>query len=157
LRSVFDLYTLTDTNPMAIRPKVKTIPPINDGLSNRLHGTGSGFAVVEVTGDTVLVVGAGVGATVVDFVVDGGTVVVLVVGGGVVVVVVLVVGGTVVDFSVVGVVSVPFGVVTGAAVVVLAVIGITMSVELPFSPATFLPSSFWTVSAPTLAADDKAI
>lgn len=68
------------TKPMAIRPTVKTMPPMKLGPSKRRHGgAGAGFSVVVVTGATVVVFGAGVtvvvfGATVVVF---GASVVVL--------------------------------------------------------------------------------
>jgi len=94
---------------MAIKPSDSTIPPMNDGKSNRRHGTGSGFGVV-VLGATVVV-----GASVV--------VMVVVVGGGMVVlVVVLVVVG---DEVVSGVVVFVDG---ATVVVVVLVVGVVVSV-----------------------------
>lgn len=58
---------------MAMRPTVSTMPPMNDGPSKRLHGTGSGLTVVVMTGagvvvDGVVVVGVVVVGAVVDVV-----------------------------------------------------------------------------------------
>lgn len=49
---------------MAIKPSDSTMPPMNDGKSNRRHGTGSGFGVV-VLGATVVVLGVVLGVVVV--------------------------------------------------------------------------------------------
>lgn len=111
---------------MAIKPRDNTIPPINDGKSNRRHGTISGFTVVD--GAAVVVVGVVVDVVVVGVVVVDvvGTVVGVVVSGCTVVVVV----DEVVD-----------GVVVGAVVVSLdpigtAVVAISGAAVDPLFPAS---------------------
>lgn len=111
---------------MAKSPKVRTIPPINEGISKRRHGTGSGFCVV-VTGAGVVVV------VVVEVVVDGvvlvvGVIVVVVEVVGVSLVVVVVVVGEVVGVTVDVVVSLPSGAVVGTTVLFPG----TSTVELVF-------------------------
>lgn len=113
---------------MAIKPRDNTIPPINDGKSNRRHGTISGFTVV-----VVVVVGVVVG--VVAGVVVGSAVVVFVGGAevvvGIVVGIVVLFGGTVVvSFPAAGTTIV---VISGAgAVVVVAASG-----TVPFLISSF--------------------
>lgn len=112
---------------------MSTIPPMNEGASNLLQGTGGLGASVVVDGATVVVFGEGVGVggglTVVDVVVFGegpgvGARVVEVVGvveGGVVVsgAVVVVFGATVVVFGLGSGFSLVVGSTVGAAAVVV--------------------------------------
>jgi len=61
---------------MASRPRVSTIPPMNEDPSKWPHGTGFGAGVVDVCGGSVVVVEFGDGV-VEELVVDAGVVVVV--------------------------------------------------------------------------------
>ncbi|KAI8040550.1 hypothetical protein M5D96_006493, partial [Drosophila gunungcola] len=68
------------TSPMASRPKVSTMPPMNEDPSKWPHGTGLGAGVVDVCGGGVVVVTFAGGVVEVTGVVVVGTVVVVLAG-----------------------------------------------------------------------------
>lgn len=104
---------------MASRPRVRTMPPMNEEPSKCPHGTGVGLAVVVVDGTGVVVLD-----------VVGPTVVVVIFGATVVVLLLVVIGAGVDVVGLVVVVEV-IGVVGGVEVfgVVVGVVGCTVVVD----------------------------